>query len=98
MNVARTIFEQIKCGRIEGCQCGLHAMMCWGARGFANIGNGLLFKVSGRKLKGTVRVMLDEGSDLYNLHFLNLRGREINKIEGVYFDQLAELIDGVIEK
>ena len=90
--------QQIQAGHVPNCKNGLHAMMCWAARDFMNLGNGVSFKVTGRKLKGTVKVVYQEGADWYDIHFLNLRGREISKLDGIYCDQLAELIDGVIEQ
>ncbi len=101
MNVAQTILEQIRYGAIparngaKACN-GMYAMMCWGFNSAANIGNGLAFKVKGRHVRGTVKVELTS-DDLYDITFLNVRGRELNKVEGVFFDQLADIIDYEVE-
>jgi hypothetical protein len=102
MSVAQTILTQIKLGHVpaktgvRACQ-GSYAMMCWGARQFTDIGGGLTFKVSGRKVKGSVKVMYMDGSDTYDLHVFNTRGRELKYMHSVYCDQLAELIDDEVE-
>jgi hypothetical protein len=102
MSVAQTILTQIKLGHVpaktgvRACQ-GAYAMMCWGARQFTDVGDGLTFKVSGRNVKGSVKVVYMDCSDLYDVHVFNTRGRELKHIEAVYCDQLAELIDDEVE-
>lgn len=104
--IATTIIQQIRAGS-DGYNSGIVLMMCWGYRqpvivrktdadGFDQFG--VAFKVSGRFLKGTVEVILDQGMDMYNIYFRNLRGREVYKVEGVFFDDLTRIIDSVIEK
>jgi hypothetical protein len=55
------------------------------------LGNGVSFDVKGDKFKGTVSVVYDEGEDLYNL-MMYKKGEPVYNIDGIFFDQLAELI------
>ena len=51
------------------------------------------------KWKGIVQVIYNEALDLYNVEFGRIRKDEYKvdkKIEGVYVDQLVELIDGQV--
>ena len=91
MTIAKTILQQIK--TIDP-----WAMGAWGAKDLVAKNDGLQFKTSGMvKWKGIVQVIYDEVLDLYNLEFGRIRKYEYKvdkKIEGVYVDQLVELIDG----
>ena len=75
-------------------------MGAWGAKDLVAKNDGLQFKTSGMvKWKGIVQVIYDEILDLYNLEFGRIRKYEYKidkKIEGVYVDQLVELIDGQV--
>ena len=75
-------------------------MGAWGAKNLVAKNDGLQFKTSGMvKWKGIVQVLYDEALDLYNLEFGRIRKYEYKvdkKIEGVYVDQLVELIDGQV--
>ena len=90
MSIAQTILSQIK---------GLDpmAMMAWGSKELVAMRDGLKFKTSGMvKWKGYVYVQYDEGQDLYNVIFAKIRKFEWieqERVEGVYFDQLVEIID-----
>jgi hypothetical protein len=93
MNIAQTIRNQIRA-------LDRNAMMAWGAKDLMNMGDGLKFKSSGcvRK-KCYVYVQLDEGQDLYNIHFFQIRKHEmvtIEKIEGVFCESLVEIINRVV--
>ena len=57
---------------------------------------GLSFRVRGHHLKGHVCIHL-MGDDTYTIRFLNVRMREVKKLEGIYCDQLQDLIDEVVE-
>lgn len=72
----------------------------WGPHRFIALsGNkGLRFLVQGFKHKGWVEVVYNEGSDLFDIRLLNMRKVEKEKIEGIYFDQLVEVIDAHVEK
>ena len=93
MTIAKTILSQIKA-------IDYWAMGAWGAKNLVAKKDGLQFKSSGMvKWKGIVQVIYDEVLDLYNLEFGRIRKYEYKidkKIEGVYVDQLVELIDGQV--
>ena len=81
------------------------AMGAWGANNLVNTGKGLRFKVKCPKHRGYVEINLNEGTDLYDLKFYTIRKKRNSlenvtkhkpEINGVYFDQLVEIIDGVI--
>lgn len=90
MNTAQIIMSQIKA--IDPM-----AIFAWGAKEFVNMGDGLKFKTSGMvKWKGYVYVKYDEAQDLYNVIFAKIRKSEWieqERVEGVFFDQLVEIID-----
>jgi len=93
MSIAQTILTQIK--TIDP-----RATWAWGAKDFVATKNGLLFKSSGMvKWKGYVHITLDEGQDLYDIEFYKMRGVKRTvaaKVEGVFADQLVELIDSQV--
>jgi hypothetical protein len=73
----------------------------WGARdwqalvAYENFRGGLRFRVSGALFKGIVEVRLT-GADLYDVHLI--RGKSCKQIaDGIYFDQLTEVIDHAVE-
>ena len=54
---------------------------------------GLSFMVDGFKYQGRVQVIYNEGTDLFEVHL------EDGRIgEGVYLDQLVNVIDGMVER
>jgi hypothetical protein len=93
MSVAKTILNQIK--TIDAM-----AMFAWGAKDLVDMGDGLKFKTSGMvKWKGYVYVQYDEGRDLYNVIFAQLRKFEWverNKVEGVFAEDLVNTIDNQV--
>lgn len=59
----------------------------------------LKIKVNGFLHKGWVYISYDEGTDLYDISLLSMDKKEVVKMEeGVYFDQLGELIDRCVER
>ena len=54
---------------------------------------GLAFQVEGFKYTGTVKVIYNEGADLFEVHLEDGRIEE-----GVYLDQLVNVIDGMVER
>ena len=82
----------------------------WGADKWrATAYNTLTFKVNAHRFKGMISIILDEGQDLYEIHFFDnctLRSFDTNPkpseyfpaIYGVYCDQLVDFIDDKIEK
>ena len=79
----------------------------WGIRG---IGYGyvsvdkvkspcLIFKVSGLLHKGIVCIAYDEGSDSYSVCLMDNDGQPVGEwIHDVYFDELGDKIDAMVEK
>lgn len=74
----------------------------WGAHAWRATVQGenpcLTFLVNGLMHKGRVNVILDEGSDLYNVQLVNNAGRVIKTREGVYCDELGRVIDNLVER
>ena len=99
-NVAQTIFQQVKAGH-TGDVSGIHAMMCWGASKFVTVlvdnMHGLQFSVNGRKHRGRVQVLLNEGADMYEIRLTTIRGRVLLQREDVFCDELTALIDHMVE-
>lgn len=75
-------------------QTQLMVVLSWGFNNpIALTGNrGLKFDVNGFLYQGTVEVIYNEGSDLFDVIIGMMR------IEGVYFDQLVDVIDGEVER
>ena len=69
----------------------------WGFNNPIAITNGLRFKVEGFKLKGTVEVVYNESSDLFDVRLIK-NGKVVELVEGVYFDSLVDVIDYRVEK
>ena len=59
---------------------------------------GLEFHVQGFIHTGMVRIILDEGKDLFEVHLISDSEGEKNVIEDVYFDMLVSVIDENVEK
>ena len=59
---------------------------------------GLEFHVQGFIHTGMVRIILDEGKDLFEVHLIPDSEGEKNVIEDVYFDMLVSVIDENVEK
>lgn len=90
-NVQETVMQMRHFGGERG-------LMSWGFHKAINLANrGLKFTVNGHHHKGDVLIVLD-ASDTYTVFILNNRARVLDKYEGVYFDQLFEVIDERIEK
>ncbi len=69
----------------------------WGFNSPKTITNGLSFKVQGFKFNGTVEIIYNEGTDLFDISFIK-RNKIIEIIEGIYIDQLVSVIDNHVEK
>ena len=59
---------------------------------------GLIFRVNGLQHRGNVIVTLDEGRDLYDVHTLNDKGETLQEHAGVFCDDLAHVIDTMVER
>lgn len=73
-------------------------MFSWGFTDPTVIENGLLFKVRGLKHKGKVKVLYQEGKDLFQIQLFSKKNKLKDSIEDVYVDQLVQVIDQSVEK
>lgn len=69
----------------------------WGFNAPTAIANGLRFKVQGFKFKGTVEVVYNEGTDLFEVKLIK-NGKVVETVEDVYLDSLVDVIDYRVEK
>lgn len=70
----------------------------WGANNFRNLQDKVLtFKVQGHHHKGYVCISLG-WDDTYTIRLMTTQGRVKFKMEGVYFDELFEILDEKIER
>lgn len=78
----------------------LMILWSWGACKYMALPNneGLIFHVQGYKFNGWVKVVYDEGADLFNIHYLTNKMKEVKEQQGIYFDMLVETIDFTVEK
>ncbi|MBD8348968.1 hypothetical protein [Dysgonomonas sp. HGC4] len=75
----------------------LNIVWSWGFNSPKPLENGLSFKVQGFLYKGWVSVEYNEGSDLFDIKLLSDHLKEVKSIEGVYVDQLVDVIDASVE-
>ena len=69
----------------------------WGFNTPIAIANGLRFKVQGFKFSGTVEIVYNEGTDLFDVKLIK-DGNVVELVEGVYLDSLVNVIDCRVEK
>lgn len=74
----------------------LMIMWSWGFNSPTRLSDnrGLAFKVQGFKYKGWIEVVYDEGLDTFSV-ILKQTGM---KVEDVYFDELVNVIDSLVER
>lgn len=58
----------------------------------------LALEVDGLLHKGWVYIAYDNGPDLYNIYAINAKGEPKHTVEGVYFEDLGNILDGLIER
>lgn len=75
----------------------LTVIWSWGFHNPKPVQNGLSFKVQGFIHQGWVLVEYNEGSDLFDIKLLTDQLREVKFIEGIYVDQLIDVIDDTVE-
>lgn len=75
-------------------------MMSWGIepKTVKTITNGLQFHVSGFKVKGTVKITYDQGSDLFRIDIIPDNDKPQITHDEVFLDQLVSMIDEDVEK
>lgn len=70
----------------------------WGTHDCETIKNGLQFKVQGFLLTGIVKIIYDEGHDLFDIELLpDADAKPKETIEGIYLDQIVDIIDRHVE-
>lgn len=57
----------------------------------------LTFSVNGFKHKGIVAITYNRVPDLFNVELRNRQYNLVDKIDGVYIDQLVQVIDSMVE-
>lgn len=72
-------------------------VMSWGFQRPMVIKLGLKFTVNGFRHKGNVEIRYNEGSDLFDIYLINEDETQNELIEGIYFDQLVEVVDEHVE-
>ena len=75
----------------------MSVIFSWGFNSPIGLENGLRFSVNGFKHKGNVAVRYNDGLDLFDIEILTFENEVIENIDGVYFDQLIEIIDNRVE-
>lgn len=77
-----------------------NVVMSWGVCKFRALqGNtGITFHVQGYKFNGWVKIVYDEGSDLFSVSYLSNQGKIVKEQKGIYFDELVHTIDEEVEK
>ena len=76
----------------------LQIMWSWGCRSFVALNDGLMWHVQGYLLNGWVKVLYNEGTDAFDVFFLNNSKELVKKVEEVYLDNLVDVIDYNVEK
>jgi hypothetical protein len=101
-NVGQTIFTQLTTlgGTIVWCW-GAHAYKSFSDKYFTDISHlgGLLFKLNGHIHKGHVMIRLAP-NDTYTISIGTFRNNQFTSkkdVTDVYFDQMVEIIDGLVE-
>lgn len=75
----------------------LNIFWSWGGHRFIAVENGLRFHVNGFIHKGIIEIIYNEGTDLFDIKLLSNRLKEVKFIEGIYIDQLIDVIDDNVE-
>ena len=77
-------------------------MMSWGFNTATVINEdnyyyGLRFKVNGMKHRGLVDIVYDCGTDTFIVILKNSKGKEKQRVEDVYLDELLHTVDVLVE-
>lgn len=78
----------------------LTIIMSWGIDldSIKVVSPGIQFHVQGFKHTGYVKIVLDEGKDLFEISLLAENGEYVKTLDNVYLDMLVDTIDEAIEK
>lgn len=75
-------------------------VMSWGVSKFGALqgDTGIVFHVQGYRFNGWVKIVYDEGADLFNIFYIDNKGVTQKIQKGIYFDELVNTIDEEVEK
>ena len=90
MNMAEYILAILRCRAT--------IVMSWGFHNAVALRNGLGFRVQGFVFTGIVKVLYDEVNDTFTIRLENRDGSLHKERQGVYFDELVEVIDEMVER
>ncbi len=89
LDMSGYILSILKCQKVY--------LMSWGFNSPVVIKQGLRFKVNGFKHQGWIEIRYNEGADLFDVYLVNDDNTLKDLKEGIYFDQLVEVIDDQVE-
>jgi hypothetical protein len=69
----------------------------WGFHNPVALENALRFRVNGFKFRGVIEIAYNESSDLFDVSFIKAN-KVVNRIDGVFFDMLINVIDDYVER
>ena len=75
----------------------LMVVYSWGFHNPMALENALRFRVNGFKFRGVVEIAYNEGRDLFDVSFIKAN-KVVNRIDGVSFDMLINVIDNYVER
>lgn len=75
----------------------LMVVYSWGFHNPMALENALRFRVNGFKFRGVVEIAYNEGRDLFDVSFIKAN-KVVNRIDGVSFDMLINVIDDYVER
>lgn len=92
MNTTRVIMRELSMYPSE--------VLSWGFCQFRILqgDTGITFHVQGYKFNGWVKIIYDEGADLFNIIFLSNEDVNVCEREGICLDDLVKTIDEYVEK
>ena len=90
--VAITIRQQLLAGGKNQIK-----VFSWGAKAWRAGEDFLQFRVTGLLFRGVVRITLNS-MDLYDVKLMKVSGEVVKEINGLYNDQLTDVIDEAVEK
>ncbi len=92
MNTTRVIMRELSTYPSE--------VLSWGFSQFRILqgDTGITFHVQGYKFNGWVKILYDEGADLFNIIFLSNEDVTVCERKGICLDDLVKTIDEYVEK
>lgn len=90
MNISQYIFKVLKTR--------LMIVFSWGFHKPSAIDNGLRFEVDGFLYSGTVEIIYDFATDLFNIRLINRDGSVKETHNGIAVDELVDTVDALVEK